>query len=150
VDAFNQLGLPLVVAGVGEEVPRQQARAKTNIKFVGRVEDAELPQLYARAKALVFPAEEDFGIVPVEAMASGRPVIAYAKGGALETVVDGETGLFFKRQTVTDLIEAIERLEKMSFDAQAIRRHAQQFDQAVFKQKLKAYVDEKYRTTSKP
>ena len=149
VDAFNQLGLPLVVAGVGEEVPKQQARAQSNIKFVGRVADEELPKLYAGAKALIFPAEEDFGIVPVEAMASGRPVIAYAKGGALETVVEGKTGLFFQRQTVSDLIEVVQRLEKMSFDAKAIRRHAQQFDEAVFKQKLQAYVAQKYRATSK-
>jgi glycosyltransferase involved in cell wall biosynthesis len=143
VEVFNELGTPLVVAGVGEEIKRQQPKSKSNIKYVGRVTEADVPELYAKAKALIFPAEEDFGLVPVEAMASGRPVIAYAKGGALETVVDGVTGVLFKDQTKGSLLEAIKRAERIKFDRQVIRQHTQQFDKSYFEQQIRAFVSSK-------
>jgi glycosyltransferase involved in cell wall biosynthesis len=142
VDAFNELGLPLKVAGSGEELTVQQPRSKANIEYLGRVSDEELPALYAGAKGFVFPAEEDFGIAPVEAMAAGRPVIAYGVGGAAETVVDGKTGIFFHNQTPEALIEAIKRFETMTFDHTAIRRQAEKFSEAAFQKQMKAFVDQ--------
>ena len=142
VDAFNELGLPLKVAGTGEEVGVQRARAKANIEFLGRVPDAGLPDLLGGAKALIFPAIEDFGIVPVEAMSSGRPVIAYGVGGATESVIEGLSGTLFYQQTPTALIEAIKRFEGMQFDPASIRHHAEQFSGPVFAHKMKAFVDQ--------
>ncbi len=144
VDAFNELGLPLRVCGVGEEIGRQKPRAHDNIEFLGRVDDDNLAELYAGARGLVFPAEEDFGIVPVEAMATGTPVIAYGEGGALETVVDGKTGTFFYEKSPQALVEAVRRFEHMQFDAAAVRRHAQKFDDAAFRKSIAEYVDEQW------
>jgi glycosyltransferase involved in cell wall biosynthesis len=149
VDAFNQLGLPLKVAGVGEEVARQQPRSNANIEYLGRVSDAELTKLYAGAKAFIFPPEEDFGITPVEAMAAGCPVVAYAKGGALEYVVEGETGTFFAEQTPASLIEAIKRCEKLTFSDAKLRAHAATFDQSVFIKKIKKFVDDRVKEHEK-
>lgn len=150
VNAFNELGLPLVVAGTGEAIAGQKARAKANIDFRGFVPDAELPQLYANAKAVLYPQEEDYGLVPVEAQAAGTPVIAYGKGGAAETVVDGETGILFTPQTPEALAAAVKRFEKMNFDPAVLRQHAQKFNTAVFKKRLAAFVEEEYeKFTSK-
>lgn len=146
INAFNRLSLPLVIIGTGPHEEKLKNMARKNITFLGRVSDEELAQYLRNCRAFIFPGEEDFGIAPVEAMASGRPVIAYGRGGALETVVDGLTGTFFKRQTTEDLIDAIHRFEKMSFDPQNIRRHAEQFDKEVFKEKIKSYVNEKFQT----
>lgn len=97
---------------------------------------------YARCRALIFPGEEDFGIVPVEAMASGKPVIAYRKGGALETVIEGETGVFFDEPTVESLIAAVERFESHDvFNAERIAIHASNFDRSVFKDRFTKFVD---------
>jgi glycosyltransferase involved in cell wall biosynthesis len=145
VEAFNKLGLPLRVSGVGEEIARLRPHAKSNIQFLGRVPDAELIALYGGAKAFIFPAEEDFGIVPVEAMATGTPVIAYGKGGLLESVVDGKTGLFFQQQTADALAEAVTRFESMTFDPRDIRKQAEKFGEAVFSTKMRAFVDEEWR-----
>ena len=111
IKTFNQLGLPLVVVGSGSEKSRLKSLAKSNISFLGQISDSELISQYRQAKALIFPQLEDFGLIPLEAQASGTPVIAYAQGGALETVVDQETGLFFKKQTPGSLIDAIRRFE---------------------------------------
>lgn len=111
IKAFNKLKLPLIVVGTGSEKLRLELMAKSNIKFVGQVSDAELISHYRQAKALIFPQLEDFGLIPLEAQASGTPVIAYAQGGALETVIDQKTGLFFKKQTPDSLIDAIRRFE---------------------------------------
>jgi glycosyltransferase involved in cell wall biosynthesis len=141
VDAFNELGLPLVVAGTGEEIKVQKPRARENIKFLDFVHDDEVPALYAGAKALIFPQEEDFGIVPVEAQAAGTPVIAFGKGGALETVVDGETGLFFPEQTARALMAAVKRFEAMKFDPAVLWRNAERFSNERFASEFSEYVE---------
>ncbi|NLS76115.1 MAG: glycosyltransferase family 4 protein, partial [Chloroflexi bacterium] len=111
VRAFNQLGLPLHIVGDGRDRAALEAIAKPNIRFLGRLSDAEVREQYAGCRAFVFPGEEDFGITPVEAQAAGRPVIAYAGGGALDTVLDGETGILFRDKTPEALAEAVMRCE---------------------------------------
>lgn len=97
----------------------------------------------SECRALLFPGEEDFGITPVEAMACGRPVVAFGRGGALDTVVDGKTGILFKEQTVKDVKDAILKLESMEFDKQQLRKHALKFDEKEFKAKMKRFIEEK-------
>ena len=116
IAAFNDLGLPLLVVGQGEMRADLQRRAKDNINFVDNLSYVELKKAYSTAKALIFTAEEDFGIVPVEAMAAGRPVIAYGRGGALDTVVSGVSGLFFEKQEKESLIEAVAGVDKFLRD----------------------------------
>ena len=101
--------------------PAWKTLAKPNVQFLGRVPDADLPDLMARCKAFVFPGREDFGITPVEAQASGRPVIAFGAGGALDTVIDGETGVLFEEQTVESMIAAVKRFNTLRFDPAVIR-----------------------------
>jgi glycosyltransferase involved in cell wall biosynthesis len=143
IEAFNRLGLPLKVVGKGRQEAELRALAKPNIEFVGSVSDAELKKLYAGCKAYIFPGQEDFGISPLEAQASGRPVIAYGAGGALETVVPGATGEFFTEQSVESLAEVISRFDDKSYDPQTIRHHAEGFDVEVFKRKIAAFIAEK-------
>lgn len=143
VEAFNELGEKLIIVGTGSELEKLKQQAKPNIEFHGWASDELLVDYYANCRALIFPGEEDFGIVPLETMASGKPVIAYAKGGALETVVDNKefrTGIFFNDQTKKSLINAIEKFNKTKFDRAAIREHALKFDRSVFKEKLKNYL----------
>ena len=144
VDAFTRLRLPLVVAGTGPELASLQRRAGPNIKFLGWTSDDALARTMASCKALVFPGEEDFGIVPVEAMSAGRPVIAYGRGGALDSVVEGETGLFFYEQTSESLANAVRTFEaeRDSFDADRIAAHATHFDREHFKARFAAFVHE--------
>lgn len=143
VDAFTRLGLPLkIVSSGGRDEPALRARAGPSVEFLGRVSDAELRELLARCRAFIFPGEEDFGIAPLEANASGRPVIAYAGGGALDTVVDGETGVFMREQTVEALVDAVRRVEQQAWDAARIRAHAEQFDTRVFRARLSQFVAE--------
>lgn len=129
LDAFNTLGLPLLMVGEGEMAAELRRRAGPTIEIVPRLSFDELRRAYARARALVFTAEEDFGIVPVEAMASGRPVLAYARGGVRDSVVDGVSGLFFAEQTAAALIEGVEAMERWlpHFDPQAAIDGAQRF-----------------------
>jgi len=136
IRAFNQDGKRLIVAGSGPEQPRLERMAGGNIEFRGHVSDNELRDLYAGCHALVFPGEEDFGIIPLEAMASGSPVIAYGKGGALETVVENVTGIFFPEQTPSALIAAVDRFGRGNFDPARLREHASRFDKKVFVAKL--------------
>jgi len=140
VQAFNELGLPLHIVGDGRDRAALQAMAKPNIIFRGRLSDAELREEFAHCRAFVFPGEEDFGIAPVEAQAAGSPVIAYAGGGALDTVIEGVTGLFFREKSAASLIDAIRRAEQMQWDSAAIQRHAARFDTALFKRQLADYV----------
>lgn len=144
VDAFNELGLPLKVAGAGEEIQRQSPRAKHNIEFLGRVSDDERDMLLAGAKGFVFPPEEDFGMVPLEAMAAGTPVIAFNGGGAPEYVTEGKTGVLFDQQTPAALVEAVRRFEAMEFDAAAIKSRAKEYDAAVFRSTIAKFVDQQW------
>jgi glycosyltransferase involved in cell wall biosynthesis len=144
IEAFNRLGLPLVIAGVGRDAARLEKLAKPNVQFLGRVPDDDLPDLMARCKAFVFPGREDFGITPVEAEASGRPVIAFGAGGALDTVIDGETGVLFQEQAVESLIAAVKRCDTLKFDSATIRCHAETFSMETFRHKLTSFIEEKY------
>jgi len=136
LEAFNALGLPLLMVGDGEMLREMKRRAGPNVTIVSRLNFDQLRKAYARCRALVFTAEEDFGMVPVEAMASGRPVLAYGHGGALDTVVPGLTGLFFDEQTKESLIAAVERLEAWlpQFDPAAAIRNAERFSPERFDQ----------------
>lgn len=144
VEAFNRSGERLLIVGTGPESSRLQSVASRNIEFLGWQPDAELARLYARCRALIFPGIEDFGIVPLEAMASGKPVVAFGQGGALETVVDDPqraTGVFFREQTPEALREALVRLRGLKLNPQTIRAHAGQFDRKMFKENYRLYVE---------
>lgn len=144
--ACNELKLPLVVVGKGPEEKYLKSIAGETIKFLGEVPDEELPSIYQKAKALIFPAlEEDFGIVPVEAMGYGKPVIALRNGGVMETVADGKTGLFFDKPEVKSLIEAIKRFEQIKdqFRIEDCLNQAQKFSKEIFKEKIKDFLTDK-------
>jgi glycosyltransferase involved in cell wall biosynthesis len=143
IEAFNIMKRPLRIAGSGRDRKRLEALAGPTITFLGYVPDEALPELMAKCRAFMFPGEEDFGIAPLQAMAAGRPVIAYAAGGALETVIPGETGVLFAEQTVPAIIEAVQGFEPDQVDPQRIRQHAQSFDVTTFKSQFQAFVDEK-------
>jgi glycosyltransferase involved in cell wall biosynthesis len=148
IDAFNELNLPLKIIGRGPEMKRLKKKAKSNIEFLGRVPDDMLAGYYANCHAFLFPQEEDFGIVAIEAMASGRPVIAYRGGDIPEHMVEGKSGVFFDFQTPESIIEAVRKFEKLEFDPEYIRNKILKFDKSAFKDKIKAYIErelEKYR-----
>jgi len=127
VKAYNQLAFPLKIVGVGTEMKKLQSLAGPNIEFLEWQTDEKILDLYRNCRLLVFPGEEDFGIVPPEAQACGTPVIAYAKGGVLETVKDGISGCFFKEQTTESLLDGIRKCASMRFDPGAIRANAERF-----------------------
>ncbi len=144
IAAAARLGRRLIIVGDGpQRAELERGAVGANVVFAGRVTDDELLDLYAGCRALIFPQEEDYGLTPLEAQASGRPVVAYRAGGALETIVDAETGVFFDEQTVDSLTEALERLERASFDHEWIRRHASSFDASVFCDRMKAFIERK-------
>lgn len=145
IDACERLGRRLVITGTGPDTERLKQRAGKHTHFVGQCSFAELKTHYASARAFLMPGEEDFGIAPVEAMASGRPVLAFAQGGALDTVIDGSTGILFAEQNVDGLCNAILRFEREAhrFDPQAIRNHASAFSRARFEADFKAFVDQR-------
>ncbi|MFH0886608.1 MAG: glycosyltransferase [bacterium] len=145
IDVFNKNGLNLAIIGKGPDEAYFKKISGKNIRYLGIIDDKALAGYYSKCKALIFPGEEDFGITPVEAMASGRPVIAYGKGGALESVVDNVTGIFFKDPNEGSLQEAISKCENTRFDSKKIRDHAMQFDVDIFKSKIDKYIKEKYR-----
>lgn len=142
VQAATRLGLPLKVAGKGRDLDRLQAMAGPTVEFLGYVPDNALPELMARCKALLFPGLEDFGIVPVQAQAAGRPVIAFGGGGALDTVIPGKTGELFGTMTVDALAEVMSSFDPARYSADAIRTHALRFDQRVFERELTDYVEQ--------
>ena len=144
IEAFNELGLPLIIIGDGPERKKLEGMANENIKFLGRESDQVIKEHYSKCRAFIFPGEEDFGITPLEAMASGRPVIAYAKGGALETVVENKTGVFFSEQKMESLLDAIKKFDTMNFDKIKIREHAKKFDEEIFKEKIKIFINKSY------
>jgi glycosyltransferase involved in cell wall biosynthesis len=148
VTAFGTMQERLLVVGEGPQMNHLKSIAGKNVEFLGHIPDRDLADLYSRCTALIFPGEEDFGIVPVEAQASGRPVIAYAAGGALETVVPYKTGLFFPEQTPESLIAAVKEFQKNSdtFDPAVLREHAKRFGKdrfvAEFREHAQKCLDE--------
>jgi len=146
--AFNQLGLPLVVVGVGSEEGRLKALAKPNIEFVGELTDEELSNYYRKATALIFPQEEDFGKVVVEANAAGTPAICYKAGGALDTILEGVNGIFFEKQSVASLTKAIKRFEGMKFNSQEVSASAERFSKERFKREFLATVNHYFKENS--
>lgn len=142
VEAFNRLGHRLIVAGDGPERQRLEAIAGPNIEFAGHLETPELVRLMQRCLAGIFPSEDDFGLVPVEVMACGRPVIAYGGGGALYTVEPGKTGEFFPEQTADALVAAVEAFRPDAYDSAAIRAHALRWDRFEFRREIARVVDE--------
>ncbi|MEI6863496.1 MAG: glycosyltransferase [Candidatus Omnitrophota bacterium] len=143
IEACNRLKLPLKIIGDGQEERKLRKLAGKTVEFLGWQPDGVVREYLAGCKALLFCGIEDFGIVPLEAMASGRPVIAFGAGGALETVVKGETGEFFYRQTADSLEDVLIRLERgaYKFDSSAIRQHAAKFDKSVFMGKMKDFFN---------
>ncbi|OYW45775.1 MAG: glycosyl transferase [Sphingomonadales bacterium 32-68-7] len=143
VDAFTRLGLPLLVVGDGPLAPSLKARAGPSIEFASKLPFDQLRRAYAESRALVFTAEEDFGIVPVEANASGRPVIAYGRGGVRDSIVDGITGMYFPEQSVDALIQAVERFDtwEREFDPAAAVANARRFSPEAFDSAFLASVE---------
>lgn len=143
VAACTRLNLPLVVIGDGASARLKQSAGPT-VRFLGAVSDAEMERCFSNCRALIYPGVEDFGIVPLEVMASGRPVIAFARGGALETVLEGKTGIFFHEQTVDALCAALTRFEADSsmFEPAILRAHATSFEPERFRAELKASIDD--------
>ncbi len=151
VDAFNDLGLKLVVIGEGSQKQELIKKAKNNITFLGFLPEKEVLKYYKECRAFIFPSfNEDFGLTPIEAMSCGKPVVAAGKGGSRETVVEGETGEFFNEPSCQSLKGAINRFirDEKKFKPEKIREHALKFDEKVFKQKIKNFIEEKYNTLS--
>ena len=144
IEACERMGRPLKIVGAGPEEGLLRRHAGQWTSFLGFVPDDDLPLLYCGARALLFPQEEDFGITALEAAASGKPTIAYRAGGALETVLDGTTGVFFAEQTISSMIEALQSFERRKWDAYAIRRHAERFARDVFLGRIKGVVEDEW------
>jgi len=140
IRAFNKSELPLVIVGTGREEGKLRKLAGENITFAGRVSEKRLKDYYMGAKALIMPQEEDFGIVAVEAQSFGVPVIAYKKGGALDTVLPGVTGILFDKQEPESLVNAIKKFEKMKFDHNKITQNAKRFSKERFKREFVDFV----------
>ena len=149
VEAFSKTNKKLVVIGTGPDEEKIKSFASENIEFLGFAPDDVLLDYMQRAKGFVFAAEEDFGIVPVEAQACGTPVICLGKGGTKETVIDGETGVHFEEQSVDDLLHAIRKFETIKFHPITIRKHALQFSKERFEKEIEKFVNEKYKLFKK-
>lgn len=145
IETFKANGLPLKIAGTGPEQARLQALAGPRIEFLGQVDRAQQRRLYSQARALIFPPLEDFGMVPVEAQGYGCPVLAYGRGGALESIVSAETGLFFAEQSVASLQAALVQFESCDFAPERLHAHAQQFNLERFRSELKTVLAECWR-----
>ena len=152
VDAFNELGYPLIIVGKGLQADEIKARAQENVTFMSGLSAEELGDLYAGCRAFIFPQHEDYGITPLEANAAGRPVIAYGAGGVLATQIPVQqdaanaTALFFSEQTTDSLINAVKTFETIehTFDPQFIRQHAEQFDEPLFIKRIQEFVQRKW------
>ena len=140
VRALTQLNRPLKIVGTGRYMEQLKKIAGPKVEFLGRVSDEHLPDLLARSRAYLMPGMEDFGIAPVEANAAGRPVIALGVGGAVDSQIDGTTGVLFDEPTVESLVAAIERADTIEFDSQRIREHSQSFDREVFKARMGDFI----------
>jgi glycosyltransferase involved in cell wall biosynthesis len=155
IEAFNRLGYPLKIIGSGPEEKRLRSMAGSHVEFLGWLPDEVIADCYSKCRALIFPGEEDFGIVPLEVMACGKPVIAYGRGGTLETIIsydqrgsvkgDTPTGLFFYEQNIDSLINAVEQFGRIEreFDPVAIRNHTLKWDTEIFKEKIKKNIVQK-------
>lgn len=143
IEACNQLQLPLVIIGSGRDEARLRRLAGPTIRFMGRLSDEEVLHYYTHCRAFLFPGEEDFGITPLEAQAAGRPVIAYGAGGALASVIEGVTGLFFREQTAASVAATLAAFDERQFDAQAIRNHALEFDLPRFHRRILQFIEAK-------
>jgi glycosyltransferase involved in cell wall biosynthesis len=141
LDVYRDTGRPLKIVGTGPEASRLLAQAPREVSFLGRVDDETLRELYRGCRALIMPGVEDFGIVPVEAMACGRPAVVCLEGGGSESVVAGETGLVFDRPTGSSLREAVDCLEGMRFNTRALRARAELYGRQVFEERVRAFVD---------
>ena len=150
INAFNKLHIPLKVIGGGEEVTHLRKTAKSNIEFLGELPDKERNEVMSKAIAFIHPQEEDFGIAAVESMACGRPVIAYKSGGALETIIEGETGEFFEEQTWESLADTVIEFhqKKNEYNPESIKVHAEKFDTSVFKEKINDFVNKSWQEFS--
>ncbi len=144
VKACSELGIPLKVAGSGRDRKRLESLAGSTVEFLGRVPDEALPALYARCKGFIFPGLEDFGIAPVEAQAAGRPVVAFRGGGALDTVIDGETGVFFDEQSAESLKQAVVRFNQQTFNSASCVTNAARFSKETFDEQLTSFVEARY------
>jgi glycosyltransferase involved in cell wall biosynthesis len=142
LQAYRGTGRRLRIVGTGPEMARLKAAAPPEAEFLGYVDDAALRELYRGCRVVIMPGVEDFGIVPLEAMACGRPAIVYGEGGGLETVVDGVTGLVFRAPTAAALRTAVDSLGHVRFDTLRLRERAKAFSREVFEQRLKAFLDE--------
>lgn len=141
IEAFNRLRWPLLVVGDGPDAARLRRLAGPTVRFAGRVSDAEAQQHLQHCQALIWPGEEDLGLAPLEALASGRPVVAYRAGGATETMVEGVTGRFFDRQTPQALMEVLRSFDPDAYDPAVMRAHVTEFDVPVFQQRLRQFVE---------
>lgn len=142
VQAANKTGQSLRIIGDGPLYGELKAMARPNVQFLGHLNDSEVALELAKCRALLFGAFEDFGIVPLEAQAAGRPVVAYGAGGALETVIDGITGAFFQEQTVDSMVGAIRRLDRIEFESAVMRRHAESFGYEAFAEQMRALISQ--------
>lgn len=141
IDACNKLGVKLKIAGTGPELAALKQRSGPTIEFLGRISDEQVVHEYAHCRALIFPGDEDFGMTPIEAMASGRPVVAYGVGGALETVIEGKTGLFFREQTADSLAAALHSIRELPVSPSGLQAYAKTFDVSVFEDKMRSFVE---------
>ena len=141
IEACNLLNLPLKIVGVGPDLKRLKKMAGNSIEILGRVPDGQVEKLFANCRAFLFPGEEDFGIAPLESMAAGRPVIAFRAGGALETIIDGETGIFFDEQNADSIVNALKLFETFKFDPNILRNHALNYNFENFKKNLVFAID---------
>jgi len=150
ISGFNQSGRSLVIIGTGSDETRLKRMAKNNIEFLGWQSDTAVYEYLRNGKALIFAGEEDFGLTPVESMACGRPVIALKRGGTLETVIEGKTGVFFDQETAESLNEAVLKLEKnyTDFTPANCRKQAEKFSSREFEEQLKLTIDEEYEKYS--
>ncbi|MCJ7804277.1 glycosyltransferase [Patescibacteria group bacterium] len=144
IKAFNQLKIPLKIIGEGNEKNRLKEMAKGNIEFLGELTDQELLSYYQNCRALIFPQNEDFGLVPLEAQACGKPVIAFAGGGALETIIEGKTGTFFKSQSVKALMEKVKSFKDKDYQPADCRKNAEKFDKEIFKKKFEQLAYDRF------
>jgi glycosyltransferase involved in cell wall biosynthesis len=140
LEAYRGTGRPVTLVGSGPEEPLLRALAPAEVTFAGRVSDVELRELYRGCRALVMPGVEDFGIAPLEAMACGRPAVVYGEGGGLETVIPGRTGLVFTEPTAASLRAAVDRLESVGFNREALRTQAEAHGAAVFASRFRSFV----------